>query len=558
MKHDHCRTMRTTLAAAGSCLIATLVLLAAALAADTSPRQAARLVVQTGHTDVVATVAFSPDGKLILTGSNDGSARLWEVRTGQEIRRLTGRGCQRVTAVAFSLDGQLAATAELTEQTDPIVDFWDPATGASKGRLAVAGGRMLFALAFSPDGHTVLVGGVDNTARLCDIATGRELLKLAGFTMAVTSASFSPDGKLALTAAELGEALVWDARTGKRVSFADYRPSSELGLGVASADARYTETSVDDNTVRLWDNATGRPAARFSPHQEGLPAGLAVTPDARTLAELHPTGISLYDITSARLLREIKFPTGAFKYRDHAIYSPDGRYLFIYGGSSEPLNSPQLWDTETGAKLQDLAGRVTPVGSLAWCGGDADLLATDWRGTTVRWDVSSARALRRFQTFGWRSPTAMTPDGRLVLVAAVLCDAQTGREVRRFQDSATKTINDLALSQDGRCAAVVWPPPDWKLTNGLPDTGDALVIFWDTETGRELCHFRDEDGLGRLNCPRAFSSQCLFAQSVGLNGLRVVVWDPRRARQVAQLDGHTQTVTYIAFCLDGTSLLTQA
>jgi len=157
-----------------------------------------------GHTDLVRAVAFSPDGKLALTGSVDQTARLWETATGKPVATLSGH-TGSVYAVAFSPDGKLA----LTGSWDNTARLWEAATGKPVATLSGHTGSV-DAVAFSPDGKLALTGSVDKTARLWEAATGKPVATLSGHTDRVGAVAFSPDGKLALTGSWDNTARLWE------------------------------------------------------------------------------------------------------------------------------------------------------------------------------------------------------------------------------------------------------------------------------------------------------------------------------------------------------------
>jgi sugar lactone lactonase YvrE len=223
----------------------------------------------TGHTDEVLALAVSPDGRTVLTGSRDNTARFWEVASGRELRRLVGLS-DWVNAVAFSPDGRTVVTGS----THKAAQLWDAASGREL-RKFTGHDEPVASVAFSPDGRIVATASLFRSARLWGAANGRELREFKGLTSLVNAIAFSPDGRTVLTGSD--DARLWETANGRQLL-----QIKEGGAHVAafSPDGRAILTGGDGHTALLADAASGRELRRLSGHRSGVNSAV-FSPDGR-------------------------------------------------------------------------------------------------------------------------------------------------------------------------------------------------------------------------------------------------------------------------------------
>ena len=235
-----------------------------------------------GHTGDVNSVAFSPDGKTITSGSSDNTIRLWDVSTGTEIRTLQGH-TDDVNSVAFSPDGKTIASGS----SDGTVKLWDVATGTVKATLK-GHWNLVRSVAFSPDGKTIASGSSGNTdIRLWDAATGTLKTTMEVFVDTVWSVVFSPDGKTIANSGSRNATLQFrDAATGSLKATLEGHMAGVQSV-VFSPDGKTIASGSFDGTVKLWEVPRQRqpkgPKATLSDHGQSV-ASVAFSPDGTRLA----------------------------------------------------------------------------------------------------------------------------------------------------------------------------------------------------------------------------------------------------------------------------------
>jgi WD40 repeat protein len=485
------------------------------------------LLTLKGHSNQVNSVAFSPDGKRLASGCWDGTVKLWDAATGQEIHTFRGHG-HYVTSVAFSPDAKRLASAG----HDRTVRLWDTATGQEV--LTLKGHTdWVTSVAFSPDGKRLASGSNDGVVKLWDTATGQEVLTLKRHTSVVSSVAFSPNGKQLASGSHDNTVKLWDAATGQNVlTFKGH--TNGFSSVVFSPDGKRL-ASGSHQAVKVWDAATSQELLTLKGHTDWV-TSVAFSPDGKRLASAnHDRTMKLWDAATGQELASLKGHTDKVS---SVVFSPDGKRL----ASGSYDKTVKLWDAATKQEGLTLQGHTTRVLCVAFSPDGKRLASGSNDGVVKLWDTATGQevlTLKRHTSSGLS--VAFSPDGKRLASGCVdgtvkLWDSATGQEVLTLKGHARCWVMSVAFSPDGK-----------RLASG---SEDHTVKLWDASTGQEVLTLK---GHGHVVASVAFSPDGKRLASGSLDGT-VKLWDTATGREILTLKANLGVVLSVAFSPDGKRL----
>jgi WD40 repeat protein len=303
-----------------------------------SPKSAERTPAPSWHEDVVTSVAFSPDGRLLATASEDKTVKLWQAGTWRNVQTIIGH-TRAVSTVAFSPDGRWLASGSV----DKTIRIWDVPNG-NHPRLLDAKQRVSL-LAFNSDGSRLASGGgSDGKITVWDLRTGRKLLAFVADNGSVGGLAFSPDGRLLATGGEDEVVKVWKAFTGAPQLIAKNRHSDEINALGFSRDGRWIASASYDKTIKLWDKDTGEELRTLMGHEDSV-NDVAFSPTADLLASASADRtVRIWDLLTGETTRVLK---GSEDSVASIAFSPDGHLLACAVGKTV-----EIWDVQQGRRVK--------------------------------------------------------------------------------------------------------------------------------------------------------------------------------------------------------------
>jgi WD40 repeat protein len=407
---------------------------------------------------------FSPDGKVMALHSHLQPILLCDAATGKELRAIRGEGSAPHCFGCFSPDGRVLTTGDIEGK----IWFWDVATrkplkrlaGHGKPRLAGLTGKgwedihlKMLRMAFAADGKTLASWSCDQTLRVWDAATGKEVRKdvIEGNDCWY---SFSSDGKALAAIVEDQHAFrFFDVATGKEGRTLPRTEGRYVGFEF-SPDCELVGL-LDHNTIRVFETATTREVWMANLTEREW-AEASFSPDRKSLACKSDKSLNLRDARTGKVLKCFE---GKLAYAVSLAFLPDSKTLAVMD-----MGAIRLWDVATGRERPTPEGHYAQVVSLAFAAHGKMLISGSDDGTLRSWDTATARPVPQSRAPWGGHHLAVSADGKVAVSGStygniLVCDMVSGRLchelTNRFVGGGNVPHVPLALSTDGRKLASI-------------------------------------------------------------------------------------------------------
>ncbi|KAF9459713.1 WD40-repeat-containing domain protein [Collybia nuda] len=491
-----------------------------------------------GHKAPVSSVTFSYDSRRIASGSYDFSVRIWEVDTGELAMTPLEGHTGPITSISFSRDGRQVVSGS----EDKTLRIWDVDEAELAVKTLTGHKGIVTSVAFSQDQKHVVSGSTDKTIIVWNAKTGTIISgPLEGHTFWVNSVGFSPNGKRIVSGSNDHTIMIWDTITGTPL-IKPFKGHLDGVTSVAySQDGRRIVSGSYDETVRIWDAETGNHiSGPFQGHTDSV-MSVAFSWNGRRIASAsHDKTIRVWD-TAARDITD-SLVAGPFTSHTDGVnsvaFSPDGQ--LIVSGSDDV--TVRVWDVKTGhAKFGPFKGHTSWIDTVAFSHDGKHIASGSDDRTILLWNIEEEKVIGRFVGHtGGVTSVAFSPDDMRI------ASGSYDKTIRIWGIRTLETILEPFEGHTGWVTSISFSSDGKRIASG---SYDKTIRIWNVGTGALVAgpFYGHKDGVNSV----AFSPNGDRVVS-GSGDETIMVWDAHSGNVVAgPFLGHTTLVISVAYSRDG-------
>jgi WD40 repeat protein len=536
--------------------------------------QKLELVTQSGHSGIVWTCSFSPDGKILASGSIDGTVKLWDVKSGKELRTLYGH-TEGILSLCFSPDGNMLAGGS----SDGTVNLLSVIDGSVISTIKKTD-TVVECLSFSSDGKNLAMGGdKKGFIDIIDIETGKEIFTMTGHSRAVSSIKFFRKGKILASGSKDGTIKLWDLNNGGKEisSFKAYSAVNSISL---SADGKYLAGGCDDSKVNIWDISTGQEIYSLTGHSD-MVISVSFSPDGKILASAdYDKRIILWDRLSGKEIFKVEgFPSSI----ESVSFSPDGMILAIACDD----NKVRLWDISTIDPLGDISSQIkylegkangissvtfSPDGKILACIISRYIFHPDYKAydkkgkekkSIILWDLETGKSLQPFEKmeeiftdlsekeYESIDTIVFSHDGKILAGRIEKILAESSSFSVKLWDIKTGKLIKTIEDKENQFSAIAFSRDDRKIATGCGEYRDRIMLYDVTEDKTSLFLKDLSNTVTSLSFSDTILACGVMRDMLSTNNITVNLLDIKTGKEINNFETVGEGNTFTVFSPDG-------
>ncbi|MFN6568517.1 NB-ARC domain-containing protein [Dendronalium sp. ChiSLP03b] len=469
---------------------------------------------------IVNAVTVTPDGKHLISGSQDNTLKIWNLETWEKVCTLYGHSSS-VNAVAVTLDSKHL----ISGSSDNTLKIWNLETAEEVCTLT-GHSHWVTAVTVTLDGKQLISGSWDGTIKIWNLETAEEVCTLTGHSTWVSSIVITSDRKHLISGSWDDTIKIWNLETAEEVCTLTGHSDWITSVAI-TPDSKYLISGSSDKTLKIWNLETAGEVCTLTGHSEDVKA-VAVTPDGKYV--ISGSSDKTLKIWKLKAAEEVCTFTGHNEYVNTVVITPDNKYV-ISGSSDKTL---KIWNLETVEELCTLTGHSSSVDPVTVTPDSKYVISGSFDNTLKVWNVETAEEVCTFTGHsGYVRAVAVTPDGKYVI------SGSNDYTLKVWNLKIRKKLFTLTGHKASVHAVAVTPDGKYVISG----SSDNILIVWNLKTRKKLFTLTGH-------------SDSVEAVAVSSDGKHVIsgsrdntlkVWNLETAKEVFTLTGHSDIVWNVTF-----------